>query len=86
MFVNRSCSLLCGELKLRSVVGYIVVTVGSGVVVVEHDNHTFASRLISENLESNDGQLSALLLSPPSVVGYLGFLTKALFAKQKKET
>ncbi len=72
------------KLTLKTKKSADIITVGSGVVVVEHDNHTFASRIISENLEANDGQLSALLVSPPSVMGYLGFLTKALFIKPKK--
>ncbi len=63
-----------------------VVTVASGVVIVEHDNHTFASRLITEELKTNDGQLSALLLSPPSVMGYVTFLMKTFFKKPKNGT
>jgi uncharacterized hydrophobic protein (TIGR00271 family) len=63
-----------------------VVTVASGVVIVEHDNHTFASRLITEELKTNDGQLSALLLSPPSVMGYVIFLMKSFFKNSKNGT
>jgi uncharacterized hydrophobic protein (TIGR00271 family) len=63
-----------------------VVTVASGVVIVEHDNHTFASRLITEELKTNDGQLSALLLSPSSVMGYITFLMKTFFKKPKSGT
>jgi len=72
------------KLTLKTKKSGEIVTAGSGVVVVEHDNHTFASRIISENLNANDGQLSALIISPLSVMGYLGFLVKALFAKPKK--
>ncbi len=72
------------KLKLKTKKSTEILTVASGMVVIEHDNKTFASRIISENLEANDGQLSALLISPPSLVGYLGFLRRALFAKPKK--
>jgi len=72
------------KLTLKTKKSTEILTVASGVVIVEHDNHTFASRIISENLEANDGQLSALLVSPPSLVGYLGFLRRALFSKPKK--
>ena len=60
-----------------------IVTVASGVVIIEHDNHTFASRLITEELKTNDGQLAALLLSPSSLMGYLTFLMKTFFKKPK---
>ncbi len=72
------------KLTLKTKKEQEIVTVGAGIVLVEHDNHTFASRIISENLEANDGQLSALIVSPPSLMGYFGFLTKAMFLKAKK--
>jgi len=72
------------KLTLKTKKAQEIVTVGAGIVLVEHDNHTFASRMISENLEANDGQLSALIVSPPSLTGYFGLLTKAMFIKSKK--
>ena len=72
------------KLTLKTKKGTDIVTVGAGIVVVEHDNRTFASRLIAEELKTNDGQLSALLVSPPSYMGYLGFLYRAFFARVKK--
>ncbi len=74
------------KLALKTKKSEEIVTVASGIVVIEHDNHTFASRVIKEELAINDGQLSALLISPPSLMGYVGFLLKALFSKPKKGT
>ncbi len=74
------------KLSLKTKKSEEIVTVASGVVVIEHDNHTFASRVIKEELAINDGQLSALLVSPPSLMGYMGFLFQALFVKPKKGT
>ena len=72
------------KLRLKTAKGQELTTVGSGIVVVEHDNHTFASRLILESIRANDGQLSALLISPSSLMAYVKFLFKALFFKPKK--
>jgi uncharacterized hydrophobic protein (TIGR00271 family) len=74
------------KLILKTKKGQEITTVGSGVVVVEHDNHTFASRIVSESLRANDGLLSALLIAPTSLMGYMGFLFKALLLKPKKGT
>jgi uncharacterized hydrophobic protein (TIGR00271 family) len=63
----------------------VIETVASGMVVVEHDNRTFASSIIADKLKINDSKLSALIISPPSVVGYLGFLLKSMFLKVKKD-
>ncbi len=63
-----------------------ITTVASGVVIIEHDNHTFASNIIKEDLATNDGQLSAILISPPSIMGYMQLLFRALFLKNKKGT
>ncbi len=72
------------KLKLRTLKQQEITTVGSGIVIVEHDNHTMASRIVQEDLSINDGQLSALLISPPSIMGYLGFLVRGFFTKPKK--
>ncbi len=72
------------KLTLKTKKEQEIVTVGSGVVIVEHDNKTFASRLISQELVSNDGQLSALIVSPSSLMGYIKLLSRAFFTKAKK--
>ena len=57
-----------------------ITTVASGIVIVEHDNRTFASKIVSD-LRINNSKLSALIISPPSITGYLLFLIKTIFTK-----
>ena len=49
-----------------------------GVVGIEYNNGTFASKLISSQLSASDGKLSIVILSPTSVVEYIGYLFKSL--------
>lgn len=61
-------------------------TSASGIVVIEHDNHTFASSLVQDDLSPSDGRLSALLVSPASIVDYLQYLYISLFKSSKKRS
>ena len=45
-----------------------------GLVGIEYDNNTFASKLIKSQLSANDGKLSIVILSPSSIVQYMGYL------------
>ncbi|HFD13821.1 MAG TPA: TIGR00341 family protein, partial [Epsilonproteobacteria bacterium] len=56
------------ELKLSAV----------GVVGLEYHNNTFASKLVSSQLSASDGKLSMVILSPTSIMQYMGYLFKAL--------
>ena len=49
-----------------------------GVVGIEYNNGTFASKLISSQLSASDGKLSIVILSPTSIVQYMGYLFKSL--------
>ena len=49
-----------------------------GIVGVEYNNDTFASKLIASQLSANDGKLSIVILSPTSIVQYMGYLFKSL--------
>ena len=49
-----------------------------GVVAIEYNNNTFASKLIAKQLSANDGKLTAVILSPTSIVQYMGYLFKSL--------
>jgi len=49
-----------------------------GVVGLEYANNTFASKLVSSQLSANDGKLSIVILSPTSIVEYMGYLFKSL--------
>jgi len=49
-----------------------------GVVGVVYNNDTFASKLIASQHTANDGKLSIVILSPRSIVQYMGYLFKSL--------
>jgi len=49
-----------------------------GLVGVEYNNGTFASKLIASQINAGDGKLSLLILSPTSILQYMGYLFKAL--------
>jgi uncharacterized hydrophobic protein (TIGR00271 family) len=49
-----------------------------GIVGIEYHNNTFASKLISSQLSSSDGKLSIVILSPTSIMQYMGYLFKSL--------
>ncbi len=76
-------SLKQNKIKLTTAKGQEVNTSASGVVIIEHDNHTGASSLVQDFLSVNDGKLSALLLSPASISDYLYYLYVSIFKKTK---
>ncbi len=49
-----------------------------GVVGLEYQNNTFASKLISSQLSASDGKLSMVILSPTSIMQYMGYLFTTL--------
>jgi uncharacterized hydrophobic protein (TIGR00271 family) len=49
-----------------------------GIVGIAYNNHTFASKLIASQLSANDGKLSIVILSPTSIMQYMGYLFKSL--------
>jgi len=49
-----------------------------GVVGLEYQNNTFASKLVASQLSAGDGKLSMVILSPTSIVQYVGYLFKSL--------
>ena len=49
-----------------------------GVVGVEYSNATFAAKLLSDGLSASDGKLTIVILSPISVLQYMGYLFKSL--------
>ncbi len=73
------------KIKLTTAKGQEINTSASGVVIIEHDNHTGASSLVQDFLSVNDGKLSALLLSPASIADYLYYLYVSIFKKSKSK-
>jgi len=49
-----------------------------GLVGIEYENNTFASKLIKPQLSANDGKLTVVILSPTSIVQYMGYLFKSM--------
>ena len=56
-----------------------------GLVGVEYNNATFASKLISKQINSSDGKLSLVILAPISMVQYMGYLFNSLVSKWTPE-
>lgn len=54
-----------------------------GVVGIEYPNATFASKLLSDVLSASDGKMAIVILSPISVMQYMGYLFKALVSYLK---
>ncbi len=57
-----------------------------GLVGVEYNNATFAAKLISSQLSANDGKLSIVILSPTSMMQYMGYLFKSLVSHLTPES
>lgn len=57
-----------------------------GLVGVEYNNATFAAKLISSQLSASDGKLSIVILSPTSIVQYMGYLFKSLVSHLTPKT
>ena len=49
-----------------------------GMVGIEYNNSTFASKLLASKLSANDGKLMMVILSPTSILQYMGYLFKSL--------
>ena len=49
-----------------------------GVVGLEYKNNTFASKLVASGLSASDGKLSVVILSPTSIMQYMGYLFTTL--------
>jgi len=56
-----------------------------GAVGVEYNNRTFASKLIAKYLKFNDTRLSLVILSPSSIVQYMGYIFQSHILKQTPE-
>ena len=60
-----------------------ITTVASGIVIVEHDNHSCASKLLKDYISTSGGKVLSMLVSPSSVMEYLAYLYKAIFNKNQ---
>jgi uncharacterized hydrophobic protein (TIGR00271 family) len=56
-----------------------------GAVGVEYNNRTFASKLIANYLKFNDARLSLVILSPSSILQYMGYIFQSHILKRTPE-
>jgi len=56
-----------------------------GAVGVEYNNRTFASKLIAKYLKFNDARLSLVILSPSSILQYMGYIFQSHILKRTPE-
>jgi len=56
-----------------------------GAVGVEYSNRTFASKLISKYLKFNDARLSLVVLSPSSILQYMGYIFQSHILQRTPE-
>jgi len=56
-----------------------------GAVGVEYNNRTFASKLISKYLKFNDARLTLVVLSPSSILQYMGYIFQSHILKRTPE-
>ena len=82
--IGRIFRLRRAVVKLRTFKEQQIATALSGIVIVAHDDHSCASKLLANFFANSRGKIAALLLSPSSVVAYIGYLYKALFAPSGK--
>lgn len=54
-----------------------------GIVVIENDTESLTARLVNESTSNLDGKLSAILISPLSILNYLQFLVAAFLSKAR---
>ena len=57
-----------------------------GIVGIEYNNNTFASKLIASQLSASDGKLAIVILSPTSIVQYMGYIFKSLVSHLTPKT
>lgn len=57
-----------------------------GAVGVEYNNRTFASKLIAKYLKFNDSRLSLVILSPSSILEYVGYIFQSHILKRTPKT
>lgn len=54
-----------------------------GIVIIENDTESLTARLVDESTSNLDGKLSAVLISPVSILNYFGFLTAAFLSRAR---
>ena len=66
------------KMKITDANNKVINVSAVGAVGVEYDNATFAAKLISSQLSRNDGRFTLVILSPSSIIQYMGYLFSSL--------
>ncbi len=77
--VTRIFRLKKSLIRLKTFKEQQIETTASGIVILSHDDHSCAASLVKSYLSASNGKLTALIISPSSVVAYIGYLFKAIF-------
>ena len=76
--LSRVKQLKHTKMKITVANGNEMKLSAAGVVGIEYNNRTFASKLIASELSVMDGKSTAVILSPQSMLQYVGYLFKSL--------
>jgi len=76
--LSRVKELKHTKMKIRVANGNEIKLSAVGVVAIEYNNNTFASRLIASELSAMDGKSTVVILSPQSILQYIGYLFTSL--------
>jgi len=76
--LSRVKTLKHTQMKITDAKENVIKLSAVGVVGIEYNNNTFASKLIASELSASDGRLTVVILSPTSIVQYMGYLFKSL--------
>ncbi|SFZ98363.1 putative integral membrane protein [hydrothermal vent metagenome] len=78
MTIKKIKTLTHTEMKVTSAKENEMTISAVGVVAVEYNNSTFAAKLLSSKLNAGDGKLLIVILSPRSILQYVGYLFQSL--------
>ncbi len=78
--LNRVKKLKHTKMKITVANGNEIKLSAVGVVGIEYNNNTFASRLITAELSATDGKSTIAILSPQSILEYIGYLFKSIIS------
>jgi len=66
------------QMKITDAKDKVINLSAVGAVGLEYNNATFAAKLVTSQLSGNDGRFSLVVLSPASIVQYMGYLFSSL--------
>jgi len=66
------------KIKLKDAKENEMTVSAVGMVGIEYNNATFAAKLFSDKLSASDGKLLLVILSPTSILQYMGYLYQSL--------